>query len=74
MNSRLTSISKEVSYALRHTPQEYGFELDEEGFVPIEALLGALSARHPTRRAVMREDLEEIVSTSDKSSRRGSGP
>lgn len=66
MNSRLTSISKEVSYALRHAPQEYGLELDGEGFVPVEALLDALNGRHPTRRAVTQEDLEESVATSDK--------
>lgn len=66
MNSRLAQISKEVSYALRHAPQEYGLKLDGEGFVPVEALLGALNARHPARRAVVREDLEEIIATSDK--------
>lgn len=66
MNSRLAQISKEVSYALRHAPQEYGLKLDEEGFVPVEALLDALNARHPTRRTVIREDLEEIIATSDK--------
>ena len=66
MNSRLTQISKEVSYALRHAPQEYGLKLDEEGFVPVEALLDALNARHPARRTVIREDLEEIIATSDK--------
>lgn len=66
MNSRLAQISREVSYALRHAPQEYGLKLDEEGFVPVEALLGALNARHPARRAVVREDLEEIIAISDK--------
>ena len=66
MNSRLAQISREVSYALRHAPQEYGLKLDGKGFVPVEALLGALNARHPARRAVVREDLEEIIAISDK--------
>ena len=35
MDSRLTHISKEISYALRHAPWEYELELDEQGFVPI---------------------------------------
>lgn len=66
MNSRLTQISKEVSYALRHAPEEYGFELDAEGFASIDALLTAINTRHPGRQPVTRDDLEEIIATSDK--------
>lgn len=66
MNSRLNQISKEVSYALRHAPGEYGLVLDREGFVHVDVLLDAINARHPARRIVMREDLEEIIATSDK--------
>ena len=43
MDSKLTHISKEISYALRHAPWEYELELDEQGFVPIEQLLQALN-------------------------------
>ena len=32
-------LSKEVSYALRHAPWEYEFEMDEEGWVNTEQLL-----------------------------------
>ena len=39
MNSRLTHISKEISYALRHHPEEYGLALDAQGFVEIADLL-----------------------------------
>ena len=35
-------LSKEVSYALRHAPWEYEFEMDEEGWVNIEQLLRAV--------------------------------
>lgn len=65
MNTRLITISKEVSYALRHHPDEYGLELDERGFVEISDLLNALNARNP-KRGVTRTDLERIIDESDK--------
>jgi putative RNA 2'-phosphotransferase len=66
MNSRLTHISKEISYALRHHPEEYGLTLDSEGFVEIDNLLAAVNAKHPGRRPVTETDIEEIVATSEK--------
>ena len=65
MNARLTAISKEVSYALRHRPDEYGLELDEHGFVEIDDLLAALNAKDPGRD-VTRADLERIIAESSK--------
>ena len=65
MNARLTAISKEVSYALRHRPDEYGLELDEHGFVEIDDLLAALNAKDPDRD-VTRADLERIIAESSK--------
>ena len=65
MNPKLTAISKEVSYALRHRPDEYGLELDERGFVEIEDLLAALNAKDPGRD-VTRADLECTIAESDK--------
>lgn len=35
-------LSKEVSYALRHAPSEYGLALDENGWVDVQELLKAL--------------------------------
>lgn len=66
MNSRLTHISKEISYALRHHPEEYGLALDAQGFVEIADLLAAVNAKHPDRHPVTSSDLEEIVATSEK--------
>lgn len=64
----LKELSKEISYALRHAPWEYELELDEEGFVPIEQLLHALNegGNYVDDRPVTKEDLEEIIRTSDK--------
>ena len=64
----LKELSKEISYALRHAPWEYELELDEEGFVPIEQLLHSLNqgGNYVDDRPVTKEDLEEIIRTSDK--------
>ena len=43
---RLTELSKEISYALRHALWEYELEMDEEGWVPIEQLLDALHRKN----------------------------
>ncbi len=59
-------LSKEVSYALRHAPWEYELELDEDGFVPIEQLLHSLNSLNEYGREVTKEDLEYIISHSDK--------
>ena len=53
-------LSKEISYALRHTPWEYELELDEEGFVPINQLLDALNESGNYERTIVKEDLEHI--------------
>lgn len=63
---KLQTLSKEISYALRHAPWEYELELDEEGFVPIEQLLHAINESGTYDREVTRADLEEIIRTSDK--------
>ncbi len=59
-------LSKEISYALRHAPWEYELELDESGFVPIEQLLHSLNLNNEYGRDVTKEDLEYIISNSDK--------
>lgn len=65
MSNRLVALSKTVSHALRHEPWIYELELDEAGWVPVDALLRAL---HDLRRwrDVTREDVERMVATSDK--------
>ena len=65
MSPRLTAISRKVSYALRHRPQEFGLVLDAQGFVAVDDLLAALNAQD-THLNVTRADLEEIISTSPK--------
>ena len=62
----LVELSKEISYALRHTPWEYELELDEQGFVPIAQLLHALNESGAYECEVTQADLEQIIATSEK--------
>lgn len=56
-------VSKRLSYVLRHAPGSIGIELDEAGWVGVDALLAALAAHGtPLGRAA----LEQVVAASDK--------
>lgn len=61
----LDSLSKEISYALRHAPWEYELEMDEEGWVPMAQLLGALH-REAKWADIERADVEELIAQSAK--------
>lgn len=63
--STLQKLSKEVSYALRHAPGQYGLELDSEGWVDVELLLEALH-KNEFWKSISMKDLEEMIRASDK--------
>ena len=56
-------ISKFLSLVLRHKPDEIGIALDEAGWVDVETLLSAC-AKH--RFTITRQQLDNVVATSDK--------
>ncbi|MBI2899351.1 MAG: RNA 2'-phosphotransferase [Planctomycetes bacterium] len=58
-------LSRTLTYILRHQPGEFGLELDEEGFVPVDALLAALADRVRWARPTV-EHLDEVIRLSDK--------
>jgi putative RNA 2'-phosphotransferase len=60
-----TELSKEVSYALRHSPQEYGLVLDDNGWVYIEDLLIALRKKKKWSK-VDGIDLVKMIEVSNK--------
>jgi putative RNA 2'-phosphotransferase len=66
MKDDLARLSKTVSYALRHNPQEYGLQLDSEGWVPIEDLLHALHQRRSVWRHISSADLATMIAESEK--------
>lgn len=57
------SLSRKLSYVLRHNPGSLGLSLDEAGWVDVHALLAALAA---DGTPVSRTELEELVAGSDK--------
>lgn len=62
---KLTKLSKEISYALRHGPWEYELEMDEEGWVPVEQLLSALH-KDEKWKDVSEKDFARIIESSEK--------
>ncbi len=62
-DERKVRVSKFLSKHLRHAPAEVGLTLEHGGWVAVEDLLDA-ATRHGC--PVTREELDEIVSTSDK--------
>jgi putative RNA 2'-phosphotransferase len=56
-------VSKRLAYVLRHDPGSAGIELDEGGWVDIDALLAGLAAHG---RPVTRAELDRVVADSDK--------
>ena len=65
MNKRLIDVSKTISYALRHRPNEFGLSLDKEGWVDFEVFCRALASyKHPVY--VDKEIIEKIITESDK--------
>jgi len=62
-DKRTVTVSKFLSKHLRHTPEALGLVLEPGGWVPVETLLAAASARgFPISRA----ELDHVVATSDK--------
>ena len=62
-NKELTTISKFMSLVLRHQPGLIGIELDAAGWAGVDDLLTRAAT---AGRAVTRDQLNEVVATSDK--------
>jgi len=61
----VVKLSKLMSLALRHEPEAFGLNLDENGWVAFEALVGTIAAR-PKWQWVQPEHVRYVVETSDK--------
>ena len=59
-------LSRLVSRALRHEPGRYELELDEAGWVPVNALLSAIHAQGAQWSQVNRDDLTQMIASSAK--------
>jgi putative RNA 2'-phosphotransferase len=59
-------LSKEISYALRHHPEEFNLKLDDKGYTKIDDLLDAINKSHKFSKVIKLEDINYILNTSDK--------
>lgn len=62
----LVELSKTVSHALRHAPGEYDLNLDDEGWVETNLLLKSLGDKNPEWQSLEVEDLQHMISQSEK--------
>lgn len=62
----LTPLSRIVSHALRHEPWLYELELDDGGWVSVDALLAALRAEKPAWAGLSEADLSRMIEQSEK--------
>lgn len=63
MRKQRDDLSKYLSYLLRHEPQSIGLQLDDQGWADLDDLIEQ-SSRHG--RPISRDDILEVVATSDK--------
>ena len=61
--SSTVRLSKLLSLMLRHRPQEFDLEMDEQGFVDLDAVVAALQTKDED---IQQEDVEEIVDGTEK--------
>ena len=66
INNEYRKLSKTISYALRHHPEEFGLTLDSEGYVPIPALLDALGKRVERWKNLQEGDIIEMMEQAEK--------
>lgn len=59
-------LSKEISYILRHHPEEYNLTLDEFGYVEIEKLLNTLNNKKQYPKEITLEDIKCIMKNAEK--------
>ncbi len=64
--TRYTDVSRTVSHALRHAPWLYELEIDDAGWVPVDALLAALRAERPAWVALSEADLAQMMAEAEK--------
>ena len=66
MDEHLVRLSKTISHALRHKPEDYGLMLDAEGWVAVDDLLEALRRRLGSRRVIDLASIKTIIVESEK--------
>ncbi len=63
---RYTDVSRTISHALRHEPWLYELELDDAGWVSVDALLAALRTEKPAWAGLSEADLVQMMAEAEK--------
>lgn len=63
---RYADLSRVISHALRHQPWLYELELDDAGWVPVDALLAALRTEKPAWSELGTADLAAMMANAEK--------
>ena len=66
MHHNLVQLSKTISHALRHAPEQYGLTLDSEGWVATQDLLDTLRERRSQWQDLQESDLVEMMAQAEK--------
>ncbi len=66
MNAYYYRLSKLLSHALRHAPEEYGFYLDKDGWVEINSLITSFKEKDACFKKLSKQDLIEMIKQSSK--------
>lgn len=66
MDSFHITLSKAISYALRHCPDKFGLKLDGRGFVLTADLINGINRHGNLNRQMSIEDIDTIIAESDK--------
>lgn len=66
MKDKLIKLSRTISHALRHVPQEYGIELDAQGWIEMDTLLKALAKKSEQWRNLTVSDLHDMAAAGEK--------
>ena len=64
--NELIKLSRTVSHALRHAPDEYGIKLDNAGWVDTASLLKALESKNTLWKGLSEIDLHSMAAAGDK--------
>ena len=62
----LVKLSRLASHALRHDPAAYGLQPDADGWVPVDALVGAVRAAGGRLAYTTAQDLADMIASSEK--------
>lgn len=66
MSEHHRALSKVMAHALRHEPEYYGLEPDQNGWVQAETLVSAICKTGPRWENIAITDIEEMIASSDR--------